>query len=150
MKLTGPALPLFETWCRCSRPGNLSLSFGGLGFSMDEAIRSLLDVLEAAEYAGTPLTDTDVRERLFDVVDQGFIHGVPGYEVPLSLLDDCGGAENQKASVREALSAFLKSARQHAAAAGLNTPGRRRAAFLSCRVTSSSSATDVCEFFGAA
>jgi hypothetical protein len=116
---------------------------------MDEAIRNLLDVLEAAEYAETPLTDTDIRERLFDVVDQGFIHDVPGYEVPQGLLDDCGGAEDQKATVRGALSVFLKFARQHAAAVGLNTADKREAAFLNCRVTSSSSATDVCEFFGA-
>jgi len=30
MKLTGPALRLFEAQCPCSRPGNLSLSFGVL------------------------------------------------------------------------------------------------------------------------
>jgi hypothetical protein len=29
---------------------------------MDDAIRGLLDVLEAAEDAGVPLTDTDIRE----------------------------------------------------------------------------------------
>jgi hypothetical protein len=86
---------------------------------------------------------------LYEVVDQGFIHDVPGYEVPPGLLDDCGGAEDQKAKVRHALSAFLRSARQHAAAVGLNTADKREAALLNCHVTSSSSATDVCEFFGA-
>src|SRR5262245_57777312 len=30
MKLTGPAFRLFETWCGCSRPGNLSGTFGHL------------------------------------------------------------------------------------------------------------------------
>ena len=116
---------------------------------MDEAIRNLLDVLEEAESSGVPLTDTDIRERLFDVVDQGFIHEKSDYEAPRNLLDDCGGTEEQKAKVCQAFSVFLKFARQHAAAVGLNTPEKREMAFLSCRVTSSSSATDVCEFFGA-
>ncbi len=114
---------------------------------MDDAIRDLLDVLEAAEYAAMPLTDTDIRERLFEVVDRGFIHEETGYQVPSDLLDDCGGDEEQKARVRAALSAFLKQARQHAATLGLNTPDKRQTAFLESDVSSSSSATDVNEFF---
>jgi hypothetical protein len=37
---------------------------------MDDALQALLDRLEAAENAGVPLTDTDVRERLFDIRSQ--------------------------------------------------------------------------------
>jgi hypothetical protein len=116
-------------------------------YSMDDAIRTLLDVLEAAEYSGMPLTDTDIRERLFEVVDRGFIHEQPGYQVPTDLLDDCGRDEKQQARVREALATFLTYARQHAARLGLNTPDQRQTAFLESDVSSSSSATDVNEFF---
>jgi hypothetical protein len=108
---------------------------------MDNAIRSLLDVLEAAEYAGIPLTGTDIRERLYEVVDRGLIHEEPGYQVPSDLLDDCGRDEEQKARVREALAAFLTYARQHAARFGLNTPDQRQTAFLESDVSSSSSST---------
>ena len=114
---------------------------------MDDVIRDLLDVLESAEYAGTPLTDTDIRERLFGVINRGFIREEAGYQVPPDLLDDCGGSEDHKARVRAALAAFLKHARQHAAALGLSTPEQRRAAFLGSGVRSSSSATNVNEFF---
>jgi len=114
---------------------------------MDDAIRDLLDVLEAAEYAGTPLTDTDIRERLFGVINRGFIREEPDYQVPSGLLDNCGGDEEQKARVRAALATFLKHARQQAVALGLNTPEKRRAAFLGSNVRSSSSATNVNEFF---
>lgn len=114
---------------------------------MDDAIRDLLDVLEAAEYAGILLTDTDVRERLFEVVDRGFIHEEPGYQVPAGMLDDCGKDNEQKARVREALASFLASARQCAARLGLNTPDQRQSAFLESDVSSSSSVTDVHEYF---
>jgi len=114
---------------------------------MDDVIRDLLDVLETAEYSGTPLTDTDIRERLFELVDRGFIHEAPGYQVPTDLLDDCGGNAKHKAKVLAALSTFLNRARQQAATFGLDTPEKRQTAFLESDVTSSSSATDVNEFF---
>ena len=114
---------------------------------MDDAIRNLLDMLETAEYAGTPLTDTDIRERLFEVVDRGFIHEEVGYQVPSDLLDDCSGSDEQKAKVREAFSTFLKQARQYAATHGLNSSEERQTEFLESDVTSSSGATDVNEFF---
>jgi hypothetical protein len=114
---------------------------------MDDAIRDLLDVLEAVEAAGMPLTDTDIRERLFAVVGRGFIHEEAGYQVPADLLDDCGGGEVENAQVRAALSAFLTRAREYAVAGGLNTPEQREAALLSSNVYSSSGATNVSDFF---
>jgi hypothetical protein len=114
---------------------------------MDDAIRDLLDVLEAAEAAGMPLTDTDIRERLFAVVDCGFIHEEAGYQVPANLLDGCGGSEVENVQVRAALSAFLARARQYAVARGLNAPEQREAALLGSNVYSSSGATNVSDFF---
>ncbi len=114
---------------------------------MDDAIRDLLDVLEAAEAAGMPLSDTDIRERLFAAIDCGFIREEAGYQVPADLLDGCGGGEVENAQVRAALSAFLTRAGQYAVACGLNAPEQREAAFLGSSVYSSSGATNVSDFF---
>ena len=44
LQLTGPASRLVETQRRCSRPGNLSESFGGGGRTRENAVHILSNV----------------------------------------------------------------------------------------------------------
>lgn len=115
---------------------------------MDEAIRSLLDALEAAEAAGAPLTDTVIRESLYDIFYQGFVHQESGFCVPDDLLlHYTPAAEQQNAIVVNAWIGFLERARQAAVVSKLDTPEQRERAFLDSEVTSSSGDTNVCSYF---
>ena len=115
---------------------------------MDTAIQKLLDALEAAESAGASLNDTVLREPLFEVIYQGFIHQEPGYTVPPDLLlNYTDAASQQNATVVAALERFLREAKQAASTTGLNTPEAREDAFLNSEATSSSEAASVGSYF---
>jgi hypothetical protein len=115
---------------------------------MDQAIRHLLDAMEAAESAGAPLTDTVIREAIYDVIHEGFILMRPGYSVPNNLLlDYTEGARQQNETVVKALARFLDEAKREAAANGLDTPESRERAFLDSEAESSSGEVGVLSFF---
>ena len=97
---------------------------------MEEAIRDLLNALEAAEAAGATLTDSVIADALHDVIQRGFVVQEPGYRVPDDLLRNyTEGCEQQTGAVVAALTRFLERARAASAAAGLDTPARREAVF---------------------
>jgi hypothetical protein len=115
---------------------------------MDEAIQELLDALEAAEAAGASLTDTVLRESLYNVVDKGFIRPVKGFRVPPDLLlDYTEAASRQNDAVINALEAFLTRARQWAEREGLESPEERESAFIESEATSTSGTVNVGEYF---
>lgn len=115
---------------------------------MEEAIRDLLNALEAAEVAGAPLNDSVIRDSLHEVIRRGFELQEPGYRVPGDLLlNYTAPAEQQNGAVVAALQRFLVQARGDAATAGLNTTDLRLAAFLHSEVLSSSGEVSVGSYF---
>jgi hypothetical protein len=115
---------------------------------VDDDIRALLDVLEAAELAGASLNDTCLRESLQEVIHFGFVEQKPGYQVRSDLLlYYTPAAERQNAAVVRALEIFLQAARQWAAAEGLTTPDERSEAFFNSEVSSTSEEVNVDSYF---
>jgi len=85
------------------------------------------------------ITDTEIREQMFDVIFQGFIHQTPSYVVPETF--DADSPEGD-AAIRAVLTAFLKVAIPLAAREGVDTPETRLDAF------NSDSSLELDEFFG--
>ena len=85
------------------------------------------------------ITDTEIREQMFDVIFQGFIHQTPGYVVPETF--DADSPEGD-AAIRAVLTAFLKVAVPLATREGVDTPEKRLVAFYS------DSSLELDEFFG--
>lgn len=115
---------------------------------LDDAIRDLLDALEAAENDGAPLNDTVIRESLYEVFYAGFVRQEHGYHVPGDLLlNYTEAAKRQNAAVVRALQFFLERARREAAASGLDSPESREEAFLESDVSSTSGEVSVASYF---
>lgn len=85
------------------------------------------------------ITDTEIREQMFDAIFQGFLHQTPGYVVPETF--DADSPEGD-AAIRAVLTAFLKVAVPLATREGVDTPGKRLDAF------NSDSSLELDEFFG--
>ncbi len=96
---------------------------------MKEALKTLLNRLDAIEKVRPEIGDTDVREQMSEVVYHGLIAQKAGYEVPheVGMFEPAGND-----AVREALVAFLTEARATAPA----TPEERFAAFQDAEVLS--------------
>jgi hypothetical protein len=116
--------------------------------AMDEIIRDLLDVLEAAEAAGAPLTDSPIRDSIHAVIYEGFVEPTAGYRVPADLLlDYTPQAAAQNAVVVQALERFVREANRVAESEGLESSEDRAAAFFDSEATSTSGDTSVGSFF---
>jgi hypothetical protein len=72
------------------------------------------------------ITDTDIRDRTFDVILHGFIYRTPNYQAPQFYNTDSRKANKL---VRKALTEFVAQANVAADAAGLDTPQKRLDAF---------------------
>jgi hypothetical protein len=105
-----------------------------------EALKKLLDSLEGIASEHEEVTDTDVREQMYEAVFHGFIVQTPGYTLPQSfgMFEPAGNA-----MVRAAFAEFIPAANQ----SGLASPEQRFAAFQDSSVLSrQGNAYD--EFFG--
>jgi hypothetical protein len=89
---------------------------------MKAALKHLLNRLDAIAEEHGEVTDTDVREQMYEAVYHGFIVQTPGYTLPgkFGLFEEDGNTV-----VRTALSEFIAAA----CAAGIAAPADRFAAF---------------------
>jgi len=110
---------------------------------MRELLVGFLDVLEAIAIDHEELYDTDVRERLAEVIERALVMNSDPAEVPeeLGMFTDDG---NRRVSA--ALAMYLASARGQANALGLDAPARRAAVWDAH--AASSNGTPVDEFLG--
>ena len=98
---------------------------------MKKALKALLNALDAIAEDHEEVTDTDVRERMRDVVENMLLEPAPGYVVP----DEFGMFEpDGNARVMAALLKFVAAAK--AEAAGLKTRADRLRAFQDEKLTS--------------
>ncbi len=96
---------------------------------MKEALKKLLNRLDAIARDHAEIGDTDVREQMFDAVYHGLIAREDGYELP----GEFGMyAPEGNAAVRAALAEFMAKAQ----AAGPGTPEGRFEAFQNAEVQS--------------
>src|SRR3982751_1746451 len=89
---------------------------------MKAALKHLLNRLDAIAEEHGEVTDTDVREQMYEAVYHGFIVQTPGYTLPgkFGLFEEDGNA-----AIRAALSEFMPAA----SAAGIASPADRFAGF---------------------
>ncbi|MCE9609195.1 MAG: hypothetical protein K8R23_03095 [Chthoniobacter sp.] len=90
------------------------------------ALTNLAAKMSDIENEHEEITDTDIRERMFDVIFQGFIYRTPKYQAPQFYNTDSRKANKL---VRKALTEFVAQANPAADAAGLDTPQKRLDAF---------------------
>ena len=111
---------------------------------MKKALKQLLNSLDKVFEDHEELGDTDVRERLADVIQQAFIDRKVGYVVPdeFGMFSDEG---NEK--VKSALAKFLAHPDVVATGKKLATPKERLDAFANVEVESSEGNT-YDEYFG--
>jgi hypothetical protein len=101
---------------------------------MKNALKQLIDSLDAIFADHEELGDTAVRNFMFDAVHQSFIIPQPDYELP----EDFGMfSEEGNRKVRAALKKFLAHPEVVAAASRLRTPKERLDAFQDADVESS-------------
>jgi hypothetical protein len=109
---------------------------------MKKALKALLNALDTIAEDHEEVTDTDVRERMRDVVEHALLEPVPGYAVP----DEFGMFEpDGNARVKAALVRFVAAAKVEAA--GLTTRRDRLNAFQDIDVVSRDGNT-YDEYFG--
>jgi hypothetical protein len=107
---------------------------------------ALLDDLELLEAEYSELLDTEVRERLWQVVDQQLLKQETEILVPadLGMFTDQG---NQR--LRALLQHHLLRLREVFAILGLENPHQREASFLNPKLRSTRGQVGVDHFFGA-
>ena len=109
---------------------------------MKKSLKALLNALDKVAAEFEEVTDTDVRERMREAIENAVIAPVPGYVLP----DEFGMFEPEgNAKVKAALAAFIPAAK--AEAAGLKTRADRLRAFQNIDVESRSGNT-YDEYFG--
>ena len=93
---------------------------------MKTTLKSLLDSLDAVSATSAEVTDTDVRERMYQAVYHGFIIQTADYALPseFGMFQPAGNS-----AVRAALADFLPAARTVAHDTGLSAPQQRFEAF---------------------
>ena len=104
-----------------------------------EALAALSGALNAVWDDHGEITDTEIRERMFDAVFRSYLHRIPNYVLPETFATDSPEGD---AAVRAVLSAFISAASRLADAEGLDTPQKRLDAFYS------DSSLGLDEFFG--
>jgi hypothetical protein len=110
------------------------------------ALKHLLDDLEAIGLEHMEVEDTDVREQMYAAVYHGFIEQTPGYALP----ETFGMFEAEgDAAVRDALIRFLDAARREAQRLGLAAPAQRFRAFENGEILSDGG-KPYDDFFGSA
>jgi len=99
----------------------------------EQILRSLLDDLERVSKQSEEIFDTDVRERMWDAVDKGFINTKRGYALPnkFGMFSDQGNAR-----VKEALRRFIERATTWARSHRVTSSRARLAAFQDSNVVS--------------
>lgn len=102
---------------------------------MKKALKRLIDDLDAVSVEHEEVSDTDVREQMYDAVHKSFIAPFPGYALP----DSFGMfSEDGDRKVLAAIRGFLAHPDLAAAAASLRTPEARLDAFQDIDVQSDS------------
>src|SRR4051812_32735979 len=89
---------------------------------MEAALKKLLDTLDSIAEEHAEVSDTDVREQMYESVYHGFILQTPGFTLPavFGMFDPAGDV-----AIRAALAEFLSAPR----AASFGTPQERFDAF---------------------
>ena len=101
---------------------------------MKKALKQLLDDLDKVFEEHQEVGDTDVKQRMYDAVHDGFIVPLPGYTLP----EEFGMfSEEGEQLVRAALQSFLAHPEVSEAATLLKTPKARLAAFQDNSIKSS-------------
>jgi hypothetical protein len=106
--------------------------------TMQDALSTLATEMADIGEEHEEITDTDIRERMFDVIFQGFIYRTPGYQAPQFYNTD---TPECNVAVRAALTKFIEQANLAADASGLDTPQKRHDAFNAADL-------DLDEYFG--
>ncbi|MCI4569030.1 hypothetical protein [Lysobacter sp. CFH 32150] len=101
--------------------------------TMKNALKKLIDDLDAVAVEHEEVSDTDVREQMYDAVHKSFIAPRPGFSLPESfgMFSDEGDRK-----VLIAIREFLAAPGLAAAAAALKTPEARLDAFQDIDVQS--------------
>ena len=113
---------------------------------MGQLLLRLLTELETVGRDHEELYDSEVREAMGEVIMQGFVRSIPGYEVPknLGMYDDAANAV-----VSGALACYIASANQVALEIGLTSFHSRLAAIQNRAVrVNPQTAEDYEELFG--
>lgn len=102
---------------------------------MGELLKALLDRLDLIGSTHHEIYDTECRERMSDVVFNGFIRPVADSQIP----DDFGlYSADANALVREALANYIDAARDRGMGSGLRSFHDRLASFQDGKVCSNS------------
>jgi len=100
---------------------------------MKKALKKLIDDLDAVAVEHEEVSDTDVREQMYEAVHKSFIAPLPGYALPGSFgMFSEEGDRKALIAIRE----FLAHPEIAAAAASLKTPEARLDAFQDIDVQS--------------
>jgi hypothetical protein len=94
--------------------------------TLDDLLAALASALQIIFDEHGEITDTEIRERMCDVIDHGFIHQTSGYGPPHGYATDSYEAD---AAVRAVLGHFVAAARPLAEREGIQSPDQRHAAF---------------------
>jgi hypothetical protein len=108
------------------------------------ALKQMLAAFDKIHAQHEELGDTDLRERMYDAIDKGFISATPGYTLPTRF-----GMFSEKADqlVCAALQRFLTHPQVIAARQSLKTPQDRLEAFQDFDVQTTEG-TNTWEYFG--
>lgn len=91
-----------------------------------EALRDLLEELEAIGQSHEELYDTEVREQMAEAIRQGFLQPVPGYDLPKSFGTYTAEAD---LAIRAAVARYIERATRRSAQLGMIEPRARLDAF---------------------
>ncbi|MBX9624135.1 MAG: hypothetical protein K2X82_10030 [Gemmataceae bacterium] len=111
----------------------------------DTQLSRLLEKLEGIGLQSGELFDTEVRERIGQVVMSGFVRNVTGFQLP----DYLGMTSDEaNAAVRSALREYIDEANAEAVRVGLTQFHDRLAVFQNSSVRTKKTGSDYEEFFG--